>query len=64
VLAVRTNVAPIMSSACGYHFLAGVQTVGAEVADGQYRIGQVAANLLLLLVVGAGAVGGVLVAGR
>jgi MFS family permease len=62
VLAVRTNVALIISGACGYYFLAGVQTFGTEFVSGQYHIGQVAANLLLL-VIGAGAVVGVLVGG-
>jgi MFS family permease len=62
VLAVRTNVALIISSACGYYFLAGVQTFGTEFVSGQYHVAQVFANLLLL-VVGAGAVIGVLVSG-
>jgi predicted MFS family arabinose efflux permease len=62
VLAVRTNVALIISSACGYYFMSGVQTFGNEFVSGQYRVSQVIANLLLL-VVGAGAVVGVLVAG-
>jgi predicted MFS family arabinose efflux permease len=62
VLAVRTNVALIISSACGYYFMSGVQTFGNEFVSGQYRVSQVVANLLLL-VVGAGAVIGVLVAG-
>ena len=62
VLAVRTNVALIISSACGYYFMSGVQTFGNEFVSGQYRVSQVVANLLLL-VVGAGAVLGVLVAG-
>jgi MFS family permease len=62
VLAVRTNVALIISSACGYYFLSGVQTFGVEFVSGQYNVSQVVANLLLL-VVGAGAVVGVLVAG-
>jgi MFS family permease len=62
VLAVRTNVALIISSACGYYFLAGVQTFGTEFVSGQYHVSQVFANLLLL-VVGGGAVVGVLVAG-
>jgi predicted MFS family arabinose efflux permease len=62
VLAVRTNVALIIASACGYYFMSGVQTFGNEFVSGQYRVGQVVANLLLL-VVGAGAVLGVLVAG-
>jgi MFS family permease len=62
VLAVRTNVALIISSACGYYFLAGVQTFGSEFVGGQYHVGQAVANLLLL-VVGAGAVAGVLASG-
>ncbi len=62
VLAVRTNVALIISSACGYYFLAGVQTFGSEFVGGQYHVGQAVANALLL-VVGAGAVAGVLASG-
>jgi MFS family permease len=62
VLAVRTNVVLIISGAFGYYFLAGVQTFGTEFVGGQYHIGQVVANLLLL-VVGAGAVVGVLAGG-
>jgi MFS family permease len=62
VLAVRTNVALIISSACGYYFMSGVQTFGVEFVSGQYNVSQVVANALLL-VVGAGAVVGVLVAG-
>jgi MFS family permease len=61
-LAVRTNVALIISSACGYYFLAGVQTFGSEFVSGQYHVAEVFANLLLL-VVGGGAVVGVLVSG-
>jgi len=63
VLAVRTNVYLIVSSACGYYFLAGVQTFGVEFVTGQYRVDQVLANLLML-VVGAGAVLGVLSGGQ
>ncbi len=62
VLRVRTNVALIVSGALGYYFLAGVQTFGVEFVGGQYHVGQVLANLLLL-VVGAGAVIGVLAGG-
>src|SRR5579875_3063120 len=62
VLRVRTNVALIISGACGYYFLAGVQTFGVEFTRQQYHVGQVLANLLML-VVGGGAVAGVLVAG-
>jgi MFS family permease len=62
VLAVRTNVMLIVSGACGYYFLAGVETFGVEFVHGQYHVAQVVANLLLI-VVGGGAVVGVLVAG-
>ena len=62
VLRVRTNVALIVSGACGYYFLAGVSTFGVEFVRGQYGVGQVLANLLLL-VVGGGAVIGVLTGG-
>jgi MFS family permease len=62
VLSVRTNVVLILSGACGYYFLAGVETFGVEFAHDQYHVAQVLANLLLI-VVGAGAVVGVLVAG-
>ncbi|HET8895211.1 MAG TPA: MFS transporter [Gaiellaceae bacterium] len=62
-LGVRTNLILIGASACGYYFLAGLQTFGVEFVKGQYRIGQAPANLLLL-VIGAGAVGGVLLGGQ
>ena len=62
VLEVRTNVILILSSALGYYFLAGVQTFGSQFAKQQYDINQAVANLLLL-VVGLGAIGGVLVGG-
>jgi len=62
VLAVRTNVILIVSSACGYYFLAGIQTFGSQFARQQYDINQAVANLLLL-VVGLGAIGGVLLGG-
>ncbi|HJQ84795.1 MAG TPA: MFS transporter, partial [Candidatus Binatia bacterium] len=62
VLRIRTNIVLIAASACGYYFLAGVQTFGSEFAKEQYGIDQALANLLLL-VVGAGAIGGVLLGG-
>ncbi len=62
VLAVRTNVALIVSGACAYFFLAGVQTFAPEFVSEQYRTSQVVANLLLL-VLGVGAVGGILIGG-
>lgn len=63
VLAVRTNVVLVVAGACGYFFLAGVETFGIEFVRGQYGVSQIVANLLML-VVGVGAVTGVLVGGR
>lgn len=63
VLSIPTNVILIISSACGYFFLAGISTFGVEFAKGQYRIGQALANVLML-VLGGGAIIGVLVGGR
>jgi MFS family permease len=62
VLSIRTNVALILSSACGYYFLAGVQTFGVEFVTKQYGIAQ-ALSTLVLIVVGAGGVVGVLLGG-
>jgi len=62
VLRVRTNLVLIAASACGYYFLAGIQTFGSEFAKEQYRINQAFANVLLLLI-GVGAVLGVLAGG-
>jgi MFS family permease len=63
VLSVRTNVAMIVASALGYFYLTGVQTFGAELVHQQYGINQALANLLML-VIGVGAVVGVLLGGR
>ncbi len=63
VLAVRTNVVLIVSSVFAYFFLTGVQTFGLEFAGDQYGVHTVLANLLML-VVGFGAVVGVLSGGR
>ena len=62
ILRIRTNTILIVASALGYYFLAGVQTFGVEFATKQYGIDQALASLLLL-VVGVGAVGGVLAGG-
>jgi MFS family permease len=62
ILSIRTNIVLIVSSACGYYFLAGVQTFGVEFVTKQYGIAQVLGTLVLL-VVGAGAVIGVLAGG-
>ena len=63
VLAIRTNVILIASGAAGYFFLTGVETFGLEFVKGQYHVSQFLANLLML-VVGGGAVLGVLLGGR
>ena len=44
VLRVRTNVVLIVASACGYYFLAGVQTFGIEFTTHQYGINQAVAT--------------------
>ncbi len=62
VLQVKTNVALIISSACGYYFLAGVQTFGVEFVRGQYHVNAAFANLLMITV-GAGAAVGIVIAG-
>ncbi|HZT84331.1 MAG TPA: MFS transporter [Gaiellaceae bacterium] len=62
VLRVRTNVVLIAASACGYYFLAGLQTFGLEFSKEQYGIDQALASSLLL-VVGTGALAGVLFGG-
>jgi MFS family permease len=62
VLRVRTNVVLIAASACGYYFLAGLQTFGLEFSKDQYGIDQALASTLLL-VIGAGALTGVLAGG-
>lgn len=62
VLAVKTNVVLILSSAMGYYFLAGVQTFGVEFVRGHYHVNAPLANLLMLAI-GAGAVVGVVAAG-
>jgi MFS family permease len=62
VLRVRTNVVLIAASACGYYFLAGLQTFGLEFSKEQYGIDQALASSLLL-VIGAGALAGVLAGG-
>ncbi|HMK62326.1 MAG TPA: MFS transporter [Acidimicrobiales bacterium] len=62
VLAVRTNVMLILSSACGYYFLAGVETFGVEFVHGHYHVNTALANLLMIAI-GGGAAVGVMTAG-
>jgi len=63
VLRVRTNIVLILASACGYYFLAGLQTFGLEFSREQYGIDQALASSLLL-VVGLGSLLGVLAGGQ
>ncbi len=62
VMSVKTNVVLIIAGACGYYFLSGVQTFGMEFVHHQYNVSTFFASVLLLMV-GGGAVIGVLVAG-
>ena len=62
VLRVRTNLILIAASACGYYFLAGLQTFGLEFSREQYGIDQALASSLLL-VIGVGSLAGVLAGG-
>jgi predicted MFS family arabinose efflux permease len=62
VLRVRTNTLLIASSSLGYYFLAGLQTFGAEFAKKQYGVNQAEVNVLILIV-GVGALAGVLAGG-
>jgi len=62
ILSIKTNVGLILASACGYYFLSGVQTFGVEFVTKQYGIAQ-ALGTLVLLVVGGGAIAGVLLGG-
>jgi predicted MFS family arabinose efflux permease len=62
ILSVRTNVLLIAASASGYYFMAGAETFGVEFVRRRYDLSQAAANPLLL-VIGIGAVAGVLAGG-
>lgn len=62
VLSVRTNLILIFSGACAYFFFAGVKTFGIEFATAQYHVSHGAATGLLLLI-GVGAVAGVVTGG-
>lgn len=63
ILSIRTNVVMIVAGSCGYFYLAGIQTFGAELVHQQYGVDQALANLLILAL-GLGAVIGVLAGGR
>ncbi|HET8979898.1 MAG TPA: MFS transporter [Solirubrobacteraceae bacterium] len=63
VLRVRTNLIIIVASALAYLFFAGVQTFAVELMRTRYHLGQATASGLLILV-GAGALAGVVFAGQ
>jgi MFS family permease len=63
VLKIRTNVILIISSALGYYLFAGVRAFGMEYAGEHYGIGQGLASILVL-VLGVGALVGVVLGGR
>ena len=63
VLATRTVVIVIVASCVGYFFFAGVRTFAVTFTVKHYGVGQSVADLLLLLL-GAGAAGGLFVGGR
>jgi predicted MFS family arabinose efflux permease len=63
VLRVRTNVILVIASSLGYFFFAGLRTFALVFARGRFHMGQQAATALIVLI-GAGAVAGILIAGR
>lgn len=63
VLAVRSNVMLIVSSALGYFFFGGVETFALVYLEGHYGVSQSEATLMAL-VVGAAAVVGAVAGGR
>lgn len=63
VLSIRTNVALIIASALGYFFFSGIRTFAVVYLRGRYGLGQSTASSLLVLV-GMGAIAGVLLSGR
>lgn len=63
VLRIPTNLLLIIASALGYYFFAGARTFGVEYIQGQFGLSHVLA-VWLLIVLGGGAVIGVLAGGR
>lgn len=63
VLSIRTNVILIIASSLGYFFFAGLKTFAVLFVRGHYGVSQSVATLLVI-VVGAGAVAGVIFGGR
>lgn len=63
VLSIRTNVALIIASTLGYFFFAGLRTFAVVFLRERFGIGQGVASTLLV-VLGVGAIAGVLITGR
>jgi MFS family permease len=63
ILRVRTNIALIVASALGYFFFSGVRGFGVEFMKKHFGVSQGAASALPLIL-GIGAIGGVLIGGR
>lgn len=63
ILSIRTNLFLIVASALGYSLYAGVRTFGVLFVQHRFGVGQGVASLLLI-VLGAGAILGVLLSGR
>ena len=63
VLSIRTNVILIVASSLGYFFFSGLRTFAVSFAKGRYGLDQAAASALVI-VVGAGALIGILLTGR
>lgn len=62
VLSIRTNVLLIAASTVGYFFYSGLQVFAVEFLRGRFGLGQAVASTLLVII-GGGAVVGVLVGG-
>ena len=63
VVRVRTNVVMIVASSLGYFFYAGLKTFAVLFVRGHYHVSQ-SVTVSLIILVGAGAVAGVIVGGR
>src|SRR5262249_48382566 len=63
VLSIRTNVVLIVASSFGYFFSTGLSTFGVALLCGRFQIGQALATMLIV-VLGVGALIGVLSTGR
>jgi predicted MFS family arabinose efflux permease len=63
VLSIRTNLVLVVGCSFGYFFMAGLSTFGVALLREQFRIGQSLASLLIV-VLGIGALVGVLSTGR